>query len=165
MRYNVGMANTFNFALAVANTPPYDGWCETYAEWGFLGHAGVYLTAYDAFLDVPAGQVHNGTPPNDGNYYVLYWNRFNPSDAGDVSVYRNGNVWSGADATRFRQQNDPATFSYYSSWVGRQFLGWSGYLGSIDITGDGPTPPTPPVAQGNQRKRTYYNILRRQGRL
>ena len=129
------MANKANFTLAVANTPKQDGWCELYAELLLAGRSGLYPTAFAAYQAVP--QKRGGTPPNDGNYYLLYFDGwFNLGDGlkryGDIAVYRNGRVWSGS-SVNFRRQDQSVSFSYYKSWIGTQYLCWSEYLGKIKI--------------------------------
>jgi len=129
------MANSANFALAVNNTPNQNGWCELYAELLLAGRSGLYPTAFAAYSAVP--QKRSGTPPDDGNYYLLYFDGwFNLGDGlkryGDIAVYRNGRVWSGS-SVNFRRQDQSVTFSYYKSWIGTAYLCWSEYLGNIKV--------------------------------
>lgn len=174
------MANSFDFARAQAQTPAQMGWCQRYAEQGF-GLNGRYPNAAAAAAAVPAASRYTGSPPNDGNYYLLYFAPFFNGEAGDVAVYRNGSVWSGANYPSWRAQDDPTTLANYKQWVGRTFLYWSDFLGSVDIligvTPEAPTDPEwnegddwgqdPPFLQRRnaQRKRSYYNYCKRANKL
>lgn len=156
------MANKANFPLAVANTPKQNGWCQMYAELLLLGRSGVYPTAFTAYSAVP--QKRGGNPPNDGNYYLLYFDGwFNLGDGlkryGDIAVYRNGRVWSGS-SVNFRAQSQSVSFAYYKSWIGTAYLCWSEYLGSIKVATIGGNTVATIGSQSNWRWR--FNRLHRQ---
>lgn len=129
------MANKANFTLAVSQTPKQNGWCELYAELLLAGRRGLYPTAFAAYQAAP--QKRGGSPPDDGNYYLLYFDGwFNLGDGlkryGDIAVYRNGRVWSGS-SVNFRAQSQSVSFAYYKSWIGTAYLCWSEYLGNIKV--------------------------------
>lgn len=124
------MANHFDVAKADRETIRQNGYCQMYAERGF-NIIGAYPTAFAAYQAVP--QKRGGTPPNDGNYYLIYFDGWwEGQHYGDVAVYRNGQVWSGS-SVNFRKQDQSVTFAYYKSWIGTAYLCWSEYLGSRKI--------------------------------
>lgn len=156
------MANKANFTLAVSQTPKQNGWCELYAELLLAGRSGLYPTAFAAYQAVP--QKRGGTPPDDGNYYLLYFDGwFNLGDGlkryGDIAVYRNGRVWSGS-SVNFRAQSQSVSFAYYKSWIGTAYLCWSEYLGSIKVATIGGNTVATIGSQSNWRWR--FNRLHRQ---
>jgi len=142
------MANSFNFSRANANTPNENGWCQRWAEQGF-GLNGLYPSAYAAYL--AASTKRGGTPPNDGNYYVIYFDGwFYGHRYGDICLYRNGQVWSGS-ALQWRAQSRPTTLAAYKAWLKTPQLAWSEFIGSRRIATIPPPPkpaPKPPAASG-----------------
>ena len=138
------MSNNFDFAFANANTPAQDGWCLMWARQGFRLPA-EHPSAFVSWQAVP--QKRAGTPPNDGNYYLIYFDGyFNGQRYGDVAVYRNGQVWSGA-AVRWRSGTD---FNTYRNWIGaNKYLGWSEYCGTKRIATIPSAAPSQPATSGS----------------
>lgn len=123
------MTNIFNFAKANKETPNENGWCQMWVERGF-GYKGLYISAFTAYQATKTKR--SGTPPNDGNYYLVYldgW--FYGERYGDVALYRNGKVWSGS-TVGYRKASG-VSFTEYKKWLGTPQLCWSEYLGSKKI--------------------------------
>ena len=153
------MANHFDVAKADRETIRQNGYCQMYAERGF-NIIGAYPTAFAAYQAVP--QKRGGTPPNDGNYYLIYFDGwYNLGEGmqryGDIAVYRNGQVWSGSSLS-FRV--NPVSFDYYKSWIGTTYLCWSEYLGNRKIATIGGAPVATIGKESNWRWR--FNRLHRQ---
>lgn len=147
------MANKFDLARAKRETPAQNGLCQMFAERGF--HIiGAYPSAFAAYQ--AATTKRGGTPPNDGNYYIIYFDGwYNLGNGlkryGDVVVYRNGKVWSGSNV-RWRDGTDLAT---YKNWLKTPQLAWSEFLGSRRIATIPAKPAPKPVSGRVAQKGTF----------